>query len=139
MRELFFVDLFIFSQTHFANDLNFKNNFKKIGSIEIHVKGFYLRGFPAQNIGSNSICKKINQMIDSFNIIFIGVLEPEDSEFSIKFFEKCQLKGVKCNFAKLTIELSDLLVIGVFKLVDSEFSIKFFEKCQLKGVKHDLC
>ena len=88
--------------------------FQQTPGINVDVKiipHVDLRGFLAQNIGQNSFYENINQMIDFSNILVIGVFEPVDSEFFIKFFEKCQLKGVKCNYAKLTIELSDLLVI----------------------------
>ena len=54
-------------------------------------------------------------------------------KFAIKFFEKCELKGVKCNFC-LTIEFSDFLVIGVFQYVDPKKTVFFLTFC-LNSVK----
>ena len=63
-------------------------------------------------------------MIDFSNFLVMGVFQPVDFKFAIKFFEKCELKGVKCNFC-LTIEFSDFLVIGVFQYVDPKKTVFF--------------
>ena len=58
-------------------------------------------------------------MINFSDILVLGVFESVDSEFFIKFFEKFELKGVKCNLC-LTVDFSDFLVMKGFKYVDSK-------------------
>ena len=54
-------------------------------------------------------------MIDFTDFLARGVFKSVDSKFSINFFEKCELKGIKCNLF-LTVDFSDFLVMGGFKI-----------------------
>ena len=58
-------------------------------------------------------------MIDFTDFLARGVFKSVDSKFFINFFEKCELKGIKCNLF-LTVDFSDFLVMGGLKYVDSK-------------------
>ena len=64
-------------------------------------------------------------MIDFSNFLVMGFFQHVDFKFAIKFFEKCELKGVKCNFC-FTIDFSDFFVMGAFKYVYSKKHIFLF-------------